>query len=152
MQFKKLCDIILKLSSRRPVGQAAKTLASHAGNMGSIPVRVTKERSTPKGVLFFVLWRPVLHRTRRCVATHGFAFCEQADGSSLTRGASKNLRRRRNSRITNHPKGVLFLFFGDPYSIEHIGSHFRHRRNSRITKHPKGVLFHSLTIRTPSNT
>ena len=25
----------------RPVGQAAKTLASHAGNMGSIPVRVT---------------------------------------------------------------------------------------------------------------
>ena len=26
----------------RPVGQAVKTLASHAGNMGSIPVRVTK--------------------------------------------------------------------------------------------------------------
>ena len=25
----------------RPVGQAVKTLASHAGNMGSIPVRVT---------------------------------------------------------------------------------------------------------------
>ena len=24
-----------------PVGQAVKTLASHAGNMGSIPVRVT---------------------------------------------------------------------------------------------------------------
>ena len=27
-----------------PVGQAAKTLASHAGNMGSIPVRVTSKR------------------------------------------------------------------------------------------------------------
>ena len=30
----------------RPVGQAVKTLASHAGNMGSIPVRVTiKDKS-----------------------------------------------------------------------------------------------------------
>ena len=26
----------------RPVGQAVKTAASHAANMGSIPVRVTK--------------------------------------------------------------------------------------------------------------
>ena len=31
----------------RPVGQAVKTLASHAGNMGSIPVRVTKKKQTP---------------------------------------------------------------------------------------------------------
>ena len=30
----------------RPVGQAAKTLASHAGNMGSIPVRVTKRNKS----------------------------------------------------------------------------------------------------------
>ena len=37
---------------QRPVGQAAKTLASHAGNMGSIPVRVTKTKTTPKGVVF----------------------------------------------------------------------------------------------------
>ena len=32
----------------RPVGQAVKTLASHAGNMGSIPVRVTKNKVTRK--------------------------------------------------------------------------------------------------------
>ena len=31
---------------KRPVGQAAKTLASHAGNMGSIPVRVTKRNKS----------------------------------------------------------------------------------------------------------
>ena len=30
--------------AKRPVGQAVKTLASHAGNMGSIPVRVTRKR------------------------------------------------------------------------------------------------------------
>ena len=36
-------SIIDKLSKARPVGQAVKTLASHAGNMGSIPVRVTRE-------------------------------------------------------------------------------------------------------------
>ena len=29
-----------------PVGQAVKTLASHAGNMGSIPVRVTKRNKS----------------------------------------------------------------------------------------------------------
>ena len=28
--------------TKRPVGQAVKTAASHAANMGSIPVRVTK--------------------------------------------------------------------------------------------------------------
>ena len=28
----------------RPVGQAVKTLASHAENMGSIPVRVTNKK------------------------------------------------------------------------------------------------------------
>ena len=30
----------------RPVGQAVKTLASHAENMGSIPVRVTNEKTS----------------------------------------------------------------------------------------------------------
>ena len=31
----------MQVVKARPVGQAVKTLASHAGNMGSIPVRVT---------------------------------------------------------------------------------------------------------------
>ena len=39
-------SIIDKLNKARPVGQAVKTLASHAENMGSIPVRVTKKRRT----------------------------------------------------------------------------------------------------------
>ena len=50
MHFQKKYDIILKLSSRRPVGQAVKTLASHAGNMGSIPVRVTKHNKSERFV------------------------------------------------------------------------------------------------------
>ena len=44
----------IKVVKRWPVGQAVKTLASHAGNMGSIPVRVTKKRAhTRRCVLFF---------------------------------------------------------------------------------------------------
>ena len=42
---------------RRLVGQAAKTSASHAENMGSIPVPVTRKKiGTPQGVpIFFVV-------------------------------------------------------------------------------------------------
>ena len=36
----------------RPVGQAVKTLASHAGNMGSIPVRVTRTKHTERCAFF----------------------------------------------------------------------------------------------------
>ena len=42
---------------KRPVGQAVKTSASHAENMGSIPVPVTRKKiGTPQGVpIFFVV-------------------------------------------------------------------------------------------------
>ena len=36
----------------RPVGQAVKTLASHAENMGSIPVRVTNDKKERKSTPF----------------------------------------------------------------------------------------------------
>ena len=36
----------------RPVGQAVKTPPFHGGNMGSIPVRVTKKQSTFVGCFF----------------------------------------------------------------------------------------------------
>ena len=52
-----------------PVGQAVKTLASHAGNMGSIPVRVTtNEKNEPvlhEPVRFFRLRWPVPQSTRK---------------------------------------------------------------------------------------
>ena len=48
----------------RPVGQAVKTLASHAGNMGSIPVRVTKKKSTAIAVLFLFV-APFRIRSRK---------------------------------------------------------------------------------------
>ncbi len=50
------CAIILTVlrstANSRPVGQAVKTLASHAEIMGSIPVRVTNQRSIAIAVLF----------------------------------------------------------------------------------------------------
>ena len=39
----------------RPVGQAVKTPPFHGGNMGSIPVRVTKKRRHLYGVFFFAV-------------------------------------------------------------------------------------------------
>ena len=41
---------------KRLVGQAVKTSASHAENMGSIPVRVTNKMRTPKWCPFFISW------------------------------------------------------------------------------------------------
>ena len=43
IDFSKKMWYNIKAVMKWPVGQAAKTLASHAGNMGSIPVRVTKK-------------------------------------------------------------------------------------------------------------
>ena len=43
----------MQVVTTRPVGQAVKTLASHAGNMGSIPVRVTKIRKALLMQCFF---------------------------------------------------------------------------------------------------
>ncbi len=95
---------------RRPVGQAAKTLASHAGNMGSIPVRVTKKRTEHIVLCSFFGDSVSLSDTEFAKQTHGFAFCEQGDGSWLTRAASKNIRRRRNSR-THYSVCVIFVAF-----------------------------------------
>ena len=61
LQNQKKCGIIPKYSAR-PVGQAVKTLASHAGNMGSIPVRVTRKKHTfvyQDNVCFFQLNPPL---------------------------------------------------------------------------------------------
>ena len=42
-------------NDKRPVGQAVKTSASHAENMGSIPVRVTKkDRHSIVGAYLFL--------------------------------------------------------------------------------------------------
>ena len=45
------------------VGQAVKTLASHAENMGSIPVRVTRKRKSRTLVLLFLFLCPAQNRT-----------------------------------------------------------------------------------------
>ncbi len=44
-----------QVAATRPVGQAVKTPPFHGGNMGSIPVRVTKKKTTPLGVVFFLV-------------------------------------------------------------------------------------------------
>ena len=51
----------IKVVEIRPIGQAVKTLASHAGNSGSIPGWVTKKEATPKGVVFFFAHHGIEH-------------------------------------------------------------------------------------------
>ena len=45
---------MMKLKRARPVGQAAKTSPSHGENMGSIPVRVTKNAHECVRFFFFI--------------------------------------------------------------------------------------------------
>ena len=44
------------VSARRPLGQAVKTPPFHGGNMGSIPVGVTKKIEHQIGALIFLLF------------------------------------------------------------------------------------------------
>ena len=68
-----LFNVILSVMLIWPVGQAVKTLASHAENMGSIPVRVTKKAEHLKGVLLFCFpcMRNLAHHCNACVAGSG---------------------------------------------------------------------------------
>ncbi len=95
----------------RPVGQAAKTPPFHGGNGSSILPRVTKKRTHTKWCVFFFC---APSRSTRHMLQHmrEFAFCEQGDGSSLTRAASKNIRQRRNSPPCplHTPIGVCSFF------------------------------------------
>ena len=50
VDIRQLSDIMHLENSIWPVGQAVKTAASHAANMGSIPVRVTREKQTERSL------------------------------------------------------------------------------------------------------
>ena len=63
MPFCKKSDIISALT--RPVGQAVKTLASHAGNMGSIPVRVINKKQRSLTSVFCLFPRRNRHGARK---------------------------------------------------------------------------------------
>ena len=81
-----------------PVGQAVKTLASHAGNMGSIPVRVTKNKKDTRRVSFFAFVAVSLTDTAFAKQMHGFASPPKPSGSLLTSGKARDIARRATSR------------------------------------------------------
>ncbi len=72
-----------QIAATRPVGQAVKTPPFHGGNMGSIPVRVTKKETIHSDGFFFVIRmserthrvRPQAFEARErcgCVCSRGF--------------------------------------------------------------------------------
>ena len=74
--------------ANRPGGQAAKTSASHAENMGSIPVRVTNtKRTLLVGVLFALVMRSAQEPTQNALRfEYGVAYATQSASSSLVSG------------------------------------------------------------------
>ena len=78
--------IIIWQSRIRLVGQAAKTSASHAENMGSIPVRVTIKRQTLRKVC--LSFYCASHKTEPTCANTKFyfLFCFCARGSHTATG------------------------------------------------------------------
>ena len=66
-----------KALEKWPVGQASKTLASHAGNMGSIPVRVTKKDRKHKVLPIFFDVPVRIDKPAKCEAFCKLAACRQ---------------------------------------------------------------------------
>ena len=84
------------------VGQAVKTLASHAENMGSIPVRVTRKRKSRTLVLLFLFLCPAQNRThlRHIINLH-FIMLVFAQGVRIPPLAVSCVIRRVGRRIAN---------------------------------------------------
>ena len=67
-----------QVAATRPVGQAVKTPPFHGGNMGSIPVRVTK-RKPPKNVGSWVVFLGFWHTfsaNPNCFGLEKFCFLD----------------------------------------------------------------------------
>ena len=125
------CCIIVKQCKSRLVGQAVKTSASHAENMGSIPVRVTIEKTDTITVsVFSILW---------CLV-RGISPCDEVAGfETLLRPSPREARKTEQIPVpiripSRYP---LFLFYGDSYEESHpatksLGSHtLRRARRAR---------------------
>ena len=114
--------------------------------MGSIPVAGAKKGELQSSSPFLAPARRTHPRASREI---GFAFCEQSDLSSLEVAASKNIRRRRNSRCSSpflaparrtHPRASREIGFA--YSARRSTSSLVRRRAwvySPKAKFPSGV-------------
>ena len=108
--------IIDKLNTARPVGQAVKTLASHAENMGSIPVRVTNDRKHHESgaFLFFCRW------LTRTLIEPTLKISDFQNRGRITASSSpvETLYDEADSRtlVDGTPKGVPFVFVATPYT------------------------------------
>ena len=85
------------LAQRARLGSHFASKATGARS-GSPRAKIFAEGEIPVAVLPFCACHTTHPRAPREI---GFAFCEQSDLSSLGVAASKNLRRRRNSRVNN---------------------------------------------------
>ena len=130
-------SIIDKLNKARPVGQAVKTLASHAENMGSIPVRVTNEKRTLfVGVLFFVDVIPSgsTHPENLRFSGYGFAFAARRSASLFARR-----RASKYSPLAKFPYGLRTKRIRTPHSpsafVSHIVGSVHSPRSARNAGH-----------------
>ena len=97
------------------VGQAVKTLASHAENMGSIPVRVTIEKRIPHGIRFFYVMAPRTSsntaRTRHAWLVPWVRICHLEIGKLVCQAESERIFAKRNSRSGYHTVSVFSILW-----------------------------------------
>ena len=132
-----------QIAATRPVGQAVKTPPFHGGNMGSIPVRVTKKRNHPPGWFLFLLSvcqsEPIgfdHKHLKRASAAAAFAAAVLTCASKQMRSGTPPALPAAYSRTdllliqsfawhTNHPIG-WFLFLLSVCRSEPIGFDHKH--------------------------
>ena len=133
-----------QVAATRPVGQAVKTPPFHGGNMGSIPVRVTKKERHPFGCLSFLCLEgiesskcnspvdccrrrldgaePLFSLTAKMqTIPYGSLFFTRRDSRFFGAQSARTVKRRRKQIVQSYhsiPSGVV--------SFSRTGHHFPH--------------------------
>ena len=97
---------------QRPVGQAVKTPPFHGGNMGSIPVRVTK-KDTPSGVSFFCHLRESNMKIRITSGDPGAPVQTLVRSYVFGKAEDANDSRTGHQKRTHHPVCPFFGICGN---------------------------------------
>ena len=90
-----------RVAATRPVGQAVKTPPFHGGNMGSIPVRVTKKKTTSFEVVFLFARTGIERSDRNMPVAY---CCHQFKNWWLLQFLSALADRNANDSRTGHQK------------------------------------------------
>ena len=143
-----------QIAATRPVGQAVKTPPFHGGNMGSIPVRVTKKKTHHLVCLFLAICRESKRCNNLSMQQHQAEFCanpkEAAGGDACERrqwrkkrakrrGSGRNLASVCEQKISGTATGTLPVAPPLPSADSHAVR--RARRDGQFPRRTKPVKY-----------